>query len=197
MRKWLVIPTLLGGLLLGSQGAEAHCDSLAGPVAAAAVKALETGNVNLVLPYAPASAEDEMAAAFAQAVAVRATGGEAEVLADRYFIETAVRLHRAGEGAPYTGLKPAETDFGPAIPAAERALESGDHKALEALMVEEVRRAIRERLAQAKTAQLASKAPETRAGVSAARERVSAELGFIGFVERLYLAAKGGEHPAE
>jgi len=197
MRKWLVIPTLLGGLLLGSQGAEAHCDSLAGPVATAAITALETGNVNLVLPYAPASAEDEMAAAFAQAVAVRVTGGEAEALADRYFIETAVRLHRAGEGAPYTGLKPAETDFGPAIPAAERALESGDRKALEALMVEEVRRVIRERLAQAKTAQLASKEPETHAGVSAARERVSAELGFIGFVERLYLAAKGGEHPAE
>ena len=42
----------------------------------------------------------------------------AKTLADRYFMETAVRLHRLGEKAPYTGLKPAGTDFGPAIGAA-------------------------------------------------------------------------------
>jgi hypothetical protein len=36
------------------------------------------------------------------------------------------RLHRPGEGAPYTGLKPAGQDFGPVIPAAEHAIESRD-----------------------------------------------------------------------
>jgi len=95
------------------------------------------------------------------------TRGEAEALADRYFIETAIRLHRAGKGAPYTGLKPAEANFGPAILAAERTVESGDFKMLEVFLVEEVRRMLRERLAQGQTAQAASMKSDTRPGVRA------------------------------
>ena len=41
-------------------------------------------------------------------------------------METVIRLHRAGEGAAYTGLKTAGADYGPAIPAAEYAVETGD-----------------------------------------------------------------------
>ena len=113
-------------LLLGAPTAQAHCDTVDGPVAMAVSKALETGNVNLVLPYAPASAEKELREAFAQARQVRTLGPDARALADRSFLETAIRLHRAGEGAPYTGLKPAGHDFGPVIPAAEHAVETGD-----------------------------------------------------------------------
>jgi tetratricopeptide (TPR) repeat protein len=36
-----------------------------------------------------------------------------------------VRIHRAGEGAPYTGLKPAGLSEGPIIPIAEKAIEIG------------------------------------------------------------------------
>ena len=57
-----------------------------------------------------------------------------------YFFETLVRLHRAGEGAPYTGLKPAGRDLGPAIPAADRALETGDVEPLVRLLVGSVAR---------------------------------------------------------
>jgi hypothetical protein len=57
-------------------------------------------------------------------VQVRKLGGQAQKLADMYFFETLVRIHRAGEGASYTGLKPgAEID--PAIAMADEALESG------------------------------------------------------------------------
>jgi hypothetical protein len=150
--------------------------------------------VNLVLPYAPASAEAELSSAFEQAIAARASGPAAKAVADRYFVETAVRLHRAGEGAPYTGLQPAGTDFGPVIPAAERALETGDANALEALLAEEVRHAIRDRLAEAKAKQSASKEPQTHADVAAARERVSAEFAFIGFAEGLHRATEGAGH---
>ena len=93
MRKMLIIPALLGGLLLFPLAAEAHCDAADGPVATAARKALDTRNVNLVLPYAPA-AEPEIAAASDQALAVRGLGPDAAALADRFFAETAVRLHR-------------------------------------------------------------------------------------------------------
>ena len=77
----------------------------------AAVNALDARNLNLILPFAPARAEAEFGAAFDQAVAVRGMGPDAKDLADRYFMETAVRLHRAGEGAPYIGLQPAGHRF--------------------------------------------------------------------------------------
>ena len=87
---------------------------------------METGNINLVLPYAPASAEEELKATFAEARKVRGLGPDGRKLADRSFMETAIRLHRAGEGAGFTGLKPAGIDYGPMIPAAEGSLETGD-----------------------------------------------------------------------
>ena len=194
MKKALLVSVLAGGLLLGAQNASAHCDALDGPVATAALEALESQNVNLVLPYAPASAEAELSAAFDQAVAARASGPAAKAVADRYLVETAVRLHRAGEGAPYTGLQPAGMDFGPAIPAAERALTTGDAQALEALLAEEVGHAIRERLAEAAAKQSASKDPKTHAEVAAGRERVSAEFAFIGFAEGIHRAVEGAGH---
>jgi hypothetical protein len=43
---------------------------------------------------------------FTKTLAVRKQSKEAKELADMYFFETLVRIHCAGEGAPYTGLKP-------------------------------------------------------------------------------------------
>ncbi len=100
-----------------------HCDSLDGPVVSAARLALETDEVDLILPYVDADGEHELRDAFDRARKVRTLGGEARDVADRWFFETAVRVHRAGgEGAPFTGLKPAGgLDVGPVIPTAERA----------------------------------------------------------------------------
>ena len=139
-KKRLVLGSALATALLWPLPAQAHCDAEDGPVATSAVRALDTGNVNLVLRYAPASAEAELTHAFELAREVRDDSPEAKGLADRYFMETAVRLHRAGEGAPYTGLRPAGTDFGPAIPAAEEALETGQIEPLLRLMSERSRR---------------------------------------------------------
>ncbi len=194
MKKLLVVAIVLGGLALGPLTAQAHCDSVDGPVATTAVKALETKNVNLILPYAPAEAEAEITAAFEQALVVRAKGPEAKALADRYFMETVVRLHRAGEKAPYTGLKAAGRDFGPAIPAAEKALDTGKVAPLVELLSHHVEHGIAEHFEHARHKMEASKAPTSGAGVAAARERVSAELGFVGYVEGLYQATKGGSH---
>lgn len=194
MKNLAALLLALGVVLLWSSSVGAHCDALDGPVARAALRALETKNVNLILAYAPPEAEPELTAGFEQALTVRAQGTEAKALADRYFKETAVGLHRVGEKAPYTGQKPAGTDFGPAIPAAERALDSGVLDPLLRLMSQEVVRAITEHFERAGAKMAATKDPAARAGVPAARERVSAELDFIGFVERIYLATKGGGH---
>lgn len=180
-------------LVVSCDFAWAHCDAVDGPVATAVVKALDTKNVNLVLPYVPVEVERQLTAAHAEALVVRGKGPEAKALADRWFMETAVRLHRAGEKAPYTGLKPAGADFGPAIRAAETALATGKVDAVVKLLSVEVAHGLAERFEHA-AGSTASKAPETRAGVPAARERVSAELAFIGYVEALYRATKGAAH---
>lgn len=191
MKKLLVVSALLGGLFLAPLSAQAHCDTVDGPVAQAATKALETGNVNAVLPYAPAAAEAEITAAFEQARRVRAKDAEAQRLADRFFLETVVRLHRQGENAPYTGLKPAGMDFGPVIPAAEKALESGDAEALVTLLTNAVKEHVQERLQHSLQAQSLSGEPATHTEVAAARERVEAELGFVLYAESLHQAIKG------
>ena len=190
--KTVMASIVAGGLLFGgSQSAQAHCNSIDGPVAKAAQKALDTGNVNLALPYAPATADAEIKAAFGQSLKVRALGSEAKVLADRAFIETTVRLHRAGEKAPYTGLKPAGLDHGPAILAAERAIATGDLKRVKAVLDEEIEHGLHARWQHAREAQKLSLEPTKTGDVAAARERASAELGFVTYVESLRQAAHG------
>ena len=90
----------------------------------AAQKALEMGNVNLVLIWVQKTDGNEIEKAFQKTLAVRKLNRQAKELGDTYFFETLVRIHRAGEGAPYTGLKPAGRDLGPAIPTADKALET-------------------------------------------------------------------------
>ncbi len=196
--KTLMASVAVAALLFGATGsAQAHCDSVDGPVAKAAQKALESGNVNLALPYAPAKAEAEIQAAFAQSLKVRALGPEAKALADRAFIEVTVRLHRAGEGAAYTGLKPAGIDYGPAIAAAERAVASDDLKQVKAVIDEEIEHGLHTRWQHAREAQKASLEPKKAGDVAAARDRASAELGFVTYVESLRQAAHGAAGHAD
>jgi hypothetical protein len=195
MRR-LIVTAFAAGLLFAAPDARAHCDSLDGPVAKAVQQALEDGNVNPVLAYAPATAEEEISAAFEESRKVRNLGPEVRSLADRAFMETVIRLHRAGEGAAYTGLKPAGGEYGPVIPAAEHAVETGDLTKLEAVLIEEIRHVLRERLAHVRELQQAPQRPASLADVPQARARISAELGFVTFAETLHqaLLGKGAEH---
>jgi hypothetical protein len=77
--------------------------------------------------------EAEIRTAFEQTLAVRALSTQARELADRFF-ETLVRVHRAGEGEPFTGLKPAGRDLGPAIAAADEAVRVGSVEAVNRLL---------------------------------------------------------------
>lgn len=166
-----------------------HCDSLDGPVVLAATRALEARDPLLVLPYVKASGEREVLEAYELAVAVRGAGGPAQALADRYFFETVVRVHRAGEGAPYTGLKPAGLGFGPVVPVAEAAIESGDPDPLVALLVEKVRHETLERFARMVELQR-----HTSGDVPAARAAVEAMLGLQVWAHGLYERAGQGAH---
>lgn len=177
----------VSGLLVGIPRAYAHCDGLDGPVVKAAAKALETGSVAHALIWVKKTDETEARAAFDRAMAVRKLGGDAQQLADRWFFETIVRLHRAGEGAPFDGLKPAGRDLGPAIPAADRALETGSAEAVVKLVTEGARRGIEQRFREA----LASRRFDPN-DTGAGREYVHAYVDFVHYVEALYQAAAGG-----
>lgn len=170
-------------LLFGADSGWAHCDGLDGPVVKSARRALETNNVNYALIWVAPESEAELRSVFTQVAAVRKLSPESRALADRQLFETLVRLHRTGEGAAYTGLKPAGRDLGPAIPAADRALESGDQTALETLLVNEVRRGLHESFANVRARQKYD--PND---VAAGREYVKAYVEYIHFVERLHEA---------
>ena len=169
---------------LPSPRASAHCDGMDGPVVKAAQEALTKGDVNFVLIWVRKNDEAEIRRAFDQTLKVRKLGPEAKGLADLYFFDTLVRIHRAGEGAPFSGLKPAGRDLGPAIPAADQALKSGDVAPLVNVLVEEVRTGL---LARYKRA-MAAKDFETQ-DVKVGREYVEMYVTFIHYVEGIYEAA--------
>jgi len=159
----------------------AHCDGLDGPVLKAAQRALDTRNPALVLIWVQERDEPEIRKAFEQTLAVRELSPQARELADRFFFETLVRVHRAGEGAPFTGLKPAGRDLGPAIPAADESVRVGSVEPVRHLLMV----AIQERLRLQFGEVMATKTFE-RDDVAAGRAHVKAYVEFIHFVERLY-----------
>lgn len=163
----------------------AHCDTLDGPVVKTAQKALSTGDITPVLKWVRQEDEKEIKALFQKTIIVRAKGKEAQELADMYFLETLVRLHRAGEGVPYTGLKPAEA-IDPAVTEADKALEGGSAEILITLLNTAVSTGIQKRFNQAKAAK-----EHADRNVEAGREFVEAYVQFTHYVEKLHKDAVG------
>jgi hypothetical protein len=160
-----------------------------GPVVLAAKRALEARDPALVLPYVKPDGESEVLAAFELTTAAHDGGPRANELADLYFFETVVRVHRAGEGAPYTGLKPAGLGFGPVVPVAEHAVETGSPDALVRVLTDKVRDEVLERFGKAMTLKA-----DADHGVAAARAYVEAMLGLEVWSHKLYSCASAGPH---
>jgi hypothetical protein len=153
-------------------------------VVAAARKALESGDPNLVLIWVQPKDDADVRRALSEAVAVRKINAEARDLADRYFFETLVRIHRAGDGAPYTGLKPTGRDLGPAIPLADKAVVSGTEAELVAFASKEVEQGIRKKFAD-----LRRKREFRPDDLAAGREYVASYVAFVHHVEGVHRAA--------
>ena len=159
----------------------AHCDGLDGPVVKAAQRALETRNPAHALIWVQDKDEREIRTAFEQTLAVRELGPQAKMLADRFFFETLVRVHRAEEGAPFNGLAPAGRDLGPVIPAVDEAIRSGSVEAVQHLLADAAQQRIREGFARVMAAKT-FKSDELAGG----RAYVKAYVEFLHAVERLY-----------
>jgi hypothetical protein len=167
----------------------AHCDSLDCPVVASARVALQAGDVAHVLHWVRADDEAEIRAAFDRTLRVRASSAEARDMADLWFFETLVRVHRAGEGAPYTGLKPAGWKPPALITAADESLADGRVDALAARVSDHVARELRERHARA--LKLKDFAP---ADVAAGRRYVEAYIAYTHYLEALDALLHGAAH---
>lgn len=190
---WSIDLTTGSGLGLLAVWGIGHCDGLDGPVVQLAIKALDSGNVNYVLPWVRENDEPEIRSAFEHAVSVRKLSPDAKALADRHFFETLVRIHRAGEGAPFTGLKPAGRDLGPAIPAADMALKDGSIEKVIKLLTDAVVEGLHRRFHAAFSRR--GFAPDD---VKAGREFVEVYVPYIHYVERLWrdaTSAAQGHHP--
>ena len=169
--------------------AEAHCDTLEGPVVATAQIALETGDVTPILKWVPSHDELTIRTAFQKTIEVRKLSEQARDLADMYFLETLVRIHRAGEGVPYTGLKPF-TDVDPAVLLEDQALETGSVDKLVDTLSQAMAKGIHERFQNALDAQ--KNADEN---IAAGREFVKDYVVFTHYAESLHDKIKGGtEH---
>ena len=163
----------------------AHCDTLDGPVVSEAREALESGDVTPLLKWVRAADEPDIRVAFERTRAVRNLSPEARRLADSYFFETLVRIHRAAEGAPFTGLKPA-ADINPAVVLADRALEAGTAETLASAISSHVAEGIHERFERAAAAR-----KHAAENVEMGRAFVAAYVEFTHYVEALHQAAVG------
>lgn len=165
-----------------------HCDTQDGPVVQTARKALETGNVNLILPWVQKDSEEELKKAFEKVMTFRKqyeNSQEGMEIANRWFFETAVRLHRTGEGEPFTGIKPAGLDEGPIVPKAEKALHEGNAQEVIDFLGQTLEEEVQNRFKHA----LSLKNYQEK-DVPAARKYVNAMLDFMLFSHKLYIYLK-------
>jgi hypothetical protein len=168
----------------------AHCDTLDGPVIQDARAALEKGDVTPVLKWVKKDSEPEIRAAFSKALTERKSDRDNT---DIKFFETLVRVHRAGEGASFTGLKPSGS-VEPIIAGADRALETGSIDDLTQEMSKHLTDGVKERFERA--FELKKHKDES---VEAGREYVEAYIEYVHYVEGLHqmINGKGGHDHEE
>jgi hypothetical protein len=166
-------------LLVAAPLAIAHCDTPSGPVIPTAKVALDSGDLTPVLKWIQPQDEKELHSAFDSARKVRTESKSAKELADRYFIETLLRLHRAGEGVSFTGIKE-DSNIDSLIVAGDRALENGVIDTVIQQAQQRVAQEIRERFDAAKKAKQSA-----NQSVVAGREFVARYVKFIHYLEQL------------
>jgi hypothetical protein len=184
-----VITVIIAALFALYRDSLAHCDTLDGPVVKAAMESLETGNVNLVLIWVQKKDEDVIRKAFDEAFNQRNSNPQTKETSDTKFYETVVKLHREGEGEPFTGLKAAGTDLGLAIPAGDKAVEEGTTSKLEELLIQTLKEGLNEKFTEVR-----EKMKYDKNNVDAGREYVKAYVEYIHYVENLYKAAGNKSH---
>lgn len=156
----------------------AHCDTMDGPTARDGVKALESADLVYALKWVTPEGEAELRQIFDRALAARVLGAAAQEVADRWFLENLVRIHRAGEGEAFAGLHPAGVPIDERVAAADRSIEEGDLRPLVGLVSAERWPELERRFAK-----VLERRDYDRHDVDAGRSYVEAYVGFFKFAE--------------
>jgi len=158
-----------------------YIDSMDGPVVKAAEKALDMEDVKHVLPFVSFEDEDEIKDSFEKTLLVRELSADAAELADYWFFETTVRLHRKEEEKTYTGLKSAGIDWGPIIPKIDQAIETENIDELLNFILNFIREDINSRFDD-----LLSKKDYDINDVEDARDYINSREEFIEYTRKFY-----------
>lgn len=190
MRNFIVFAAIISMLFFASYNLYAHCDTMAGPVVKDVKMAFEKKDVTPVLKWVSKDKEPEIRAAFEVALIERAKSADAKEKADMRFIETVVRIHRAGEGAPFSGMKPANA-IEPIELKADQALEAGSVNELTSKMSEHLIHGVKERYDS-----VIEKEKHKDDSIEAGREYVEAYVQYLHYVAGVHkaIAGKGGHH---
>lgn len=178
-KRMLLAPLfILSLLILSANVTFAHCDTMDGPLVKDAQIALEKNNMNYILKWVQPQYETEIRDAFILAMKVRNLNADARILADKYFFDTLVRVHRNGEGVPFTGVKPAGTPVDEKILAADKSIESGTLSPLKGLVTKEMMPEL-----EARYKKVMSLKDFDVNNVKAGREYIEAYVQFFKFAE--------------
>jgi hypothetical protein len=169
---------VLAFTILSAGNASAHCDTMDGPLVADARKAMAENNINYVLKWVPAASEKEIRDAFTLVMKVKGLSPDAKELSEKYFFDTLVRIHRAAEGVPFTGVKPSGTPVDEKILAADKSLETGSLSPLKGKVPEKDMAELTERYQKA----MSLKNFDVN-DVEAGREYIEAYVQFFKFAE--------------
>jgi hypothetical protein len=169
---------ILSLLILSTNVTFAHCDTMDGPLIADARKALGQNNVNYVLKWVSAANESEIRDAFNLVIKVKGLSPEAKELSEKYFFDIIVRIHRAGEGVPFTGVKPSGTPIDEKVLAADKSIEVGNLSPLKDKVSEEILPELTERFEKV----MALRNFDVN-NVEAGREYIEAYVQFFKFAE--------------
>ncbi|MFI3705934.1 DUF6448 family protein [Streptococcus parauberis] len=172
--------------------ASAHCDTMDGPTVVDGKKAMESNNVNYVMKWVAPEYQKEITDKFNLSMKVKDQSPEAKELAEQYFFSEVVRVHRAGEGAPFDGLKPSGTPIDEKVLAADKSIEVGNLSPLEGMTEKEKMPELKERFEKV----MSLKDYDVN-DLEAGREYIEAYVKFFKFAEGEEEHAAEGAHGEE
>ncbi|MBP7089143.1 MAG: hypothetical protein KBB01_07615 [Candidatus Omnitrophica bacterium] len=179
MKNIILVMILFISLFVITNAAYTHCDTLDGPVINDARIALERKDVTPVLKWVKISNEKEIKDAFNKTLAkITRNPNDKEAIEMEFFSEL-VRIHRAGEGASFEGLKPAG-EVEPIVRISDEAIETGSTDEL----TKHINAGIEKRFNR--VMKTVKQKDET---VEKGREYVEAYVDFMHYVENIYNAA--------
>jgi hypothetical protein len=186
LRRGTLRVLLTAFILILAHPISAHCDSYDGPLIKDALKSLETSNIKPVLKWIEEKYEPEITSLFNKTVSLK--GGDKEVYAivEKHFLETLVRLHREGEGAPFTGLKPAGS-ASPIIVMADQAIAGGEVNTLTTKLDAHLNKVLTD-----KYNEVMEKSLKKDNSTAEGREYVKAYVEYTHFLEAIHAIIEGG-----